>query len=132
MSQDNIKRIRDGYEAFNRGDLEGVVAQFPRDFEAQDRAEVPDPQSYEGIPGVRKALGQLMEDFDDYRMEPQEFVDGGDRVVVVVRQTGRGKASGAVVEGTIVHLWELRGDAVSGLRAFSERAEALEAAGLND
>jgi ketosteroid isomerase-like protein len=131
MSQDDITRLRDGYEALNRGDLEVILDRVHPDFEAHDRAEVPDPQRYEGVPGITQALGQLLEEFDDYRMEPQEFIDGGDRIIVVLRQSGRGRASGAVVEGTIVHLWEIRDGRASGLRAFSDLEEALEAAGLS-
>jgi ketosteroid isomerase-like protein len=33
MSQENVEVVRRGYDAFNRGDLEGMVADFAPNFE---------------------------------------------------------------------------------------------------
>ena len=33
MSEENVEMARRGYEAFNRGDLEGMVATFAPNFE---------------------------------------------------------------------------------------------------
>ena len=48
-------------------------------------------------PEVRDALRNLFFDvYDDYRVEPRDFIDGGDEVVVVARS--KGTARRAVVE----------------------------------
>jgi hypothetical protein len=41
----------------------------------------------------------VLEAIDDYRVTPEEFIDaGGDRVLVLSREGGRGKGSGAEVQ----------------------------------
>ena len=128
MSQDDVERLRKGYEDFNRGDFAAIFALLADDFSVQDRAEVPDPQTYMGIAGARRAFEWVSNDFDDYSIEPFELVDGGDWVVVAALQRGRGKLSGAEVEGKIFHLWRLRDGLATELRGFSTREEALAAA----
>ena len=54
------------------------------------------------------------------------------RVVVVARQSGWGRTSGAQVAGTIVHAWHLRDGRVLGMRAFADREQALTALGATE
>ena len=59
------------------------------------------------------------ESFDEFRAEISEYIDAGDHVVCVTRWTGRGKASGAVVD-------------VAQVEGFADRQKALEAIGLQE
>jgi hypothetical protein len=68
-----------------------------------------------------------MEAFDALRLEPEEFVDAGDQIVVSLYQLVRGKGSGAEVVGRIAHVWTMRGEAVLRLRIFGDKESALEA-----
>jgi ketosteroid isomerase-like protein len=121
------RQIREGYEAFNRGDYDTVLRSFSNDFEAFERDEIPDPQHYEGLDGARQAFANAAEMFDEYEIEPREYIEGdGRHVVVVAHQRGRGKASGASVEGEIVHVWTVDHGRTSGLRAFSSKRDALD------
>jgi hypothetical protein len=52
---------------------------------------------YRGHEGVRQAMEQWLEQFDEYSYEPREIVDCGDDVLVIAREEGRGGASGATV-----------------------------------
>jgi ketosteroid isomerase-like protein len=123
-----VERLRRGYAAYNRGDSVELLSTVTDDFEAHDRAELPDPQVHHGAAGAAAALAAAREEFDEYEVEPYEFIALDDTIVVCARQRGRGQASGAVVEGEIFHVWKLRGERVAGLWAFSTREEALEAA----
>jgi uncharacterized protein len=125
MESPNIRQLRQGYEAFNRGDFDAVLRNFSADFEAFDREEIPDPQRYEGLEGARQAFASVIEMFDEYEVEPVEFIEGDGHILVVAHQRGRGAASGAVVEGEIVHVWTVRDGKTVGLRAFSSKEEAL-------
>jgi ketosteroid isomerase-like protein len=128
VSEDRVERLRRGYEAYNRGEPVELMATVTDDFVAHDRAELPDPQVHHGMEGAQAALAAARAEFDEYEVEPYEFIPLEDTVVVCARQRGRGHASGAVVESEIFHVWKLRGDKVAGLWAFSTREEALEAA----
>jgi uncharacterized protein len=126
VSAENVQRLREGYEAFNRGDFEAVLELMHPDVEVHDRPEVPDPRDYEGLDGARAAFASVLEMFEQYEIEPVEFIDGDEYVVVVLRQRGRGLASGVDVEGEIVHVWTVRDGQAVDLRAFSSRADALD------
>jgi uncharacterized protein len=126
MESDTIKQLRDGYDAFNRGDFETVLRNFAPDFEGHDREEIPDPAHSVGLEGAREALANMVELFDEYEIVPVEFVEGEEHVVVVAHQRGRGRASGAEVKDEIVHVWTVKDGKTSGLRAFSSKQDALE------
>jgi ketosteroid isomerase-like protein len=126
VESDTIKQFRDGYDAFNRGDFETVLRNFDPDFEGYDREEIPDPRHSEGLEGALEAFANMVELFDEYEIVPVEFVEGEEHVVVVARQRGRGRASGAQVEDDIVHVWTVKDGKVLGLRAFSSKQDALE------
>ena len=53
-----------------------------------------------------------------------------DKVVALVRWVGRGKASGAQGELSIAMVWTVRGQAITSLKFYLDRAQALEAVGL--
>jgi ketosteroid isomerase-like protein len=128
MASANVEQLRRGYEAFNRGDFEQVIARVDPEVAARERAESPDPREFHGRTQMLEALEALKEEFDDYRMEPVEFIEEEDYLIVVIRQSGRGRLSGVPVEGDLAHLWRLRDGRAVSLRAFSTKQEALEAA----
>ena len=69
-----------------------------------------------------------MEAFDALRLEPQEFIDAGDQIVVALHQRVRGKGSGAEVVGNIAHVWTMRGGRSRyRLRIFGDKESALRA-----
>jgi len=71
--------------------------------------------------------------FDDFRAEPVEVIDAGeDKVIAVVRISGRAKLSGVETEMTYAELSTFRDGKVAWGRQYWTRAEALEAAGLSE
>jgi ketosteroid isomerase-like protein len=126
-----------GYEALDSGNLEGALALFDPDVEvhlAQDAGTVLGLDFrpvYHGIEGFLKFLGTLSEVWEEFRWEPEEYVDAGDDVIVMIRMTAKGRASGAVVEQPMAHLCTLRDGKLVRHETFWERDNALEAAGLS-
>jgi hypothetical protein len=66
-----------------------------------------------------------MEAFDALSLEPQEFIDCGDQILVSLHQKVRGKGSGAEVVGNIAHVWTVRGEAPFRLRIFGDKESAI-------
>ena len=58
--------------------------------------------------GFLENLRPLAEAFEDIQVEPEEFVEVGDELVVVVHTTARGQGSGISVDNRIAHVWTLR------------------------
>ena len=79
----------------------------------------------------RNGFGQLLGALD-WHVEADEVIDAGDEVVVVARQTSRGKASGAAVVNHLVLVWGVRRGKVTYLDAYRTKTEALAAVGLSE
>ena len=94
---------------------------------------VPDLRSaYVGRKAVIEASRHYWGTWTDYRVEPEEVIDGGSSVVVVLHERGRGKGSGAPVERRWAQVWTFsRGQLIRG-ENFPDKASALEAAGLRE
>jgi ketosteroid isomerase-like protein len=68
----------------------------------------------------------------NYRVEASEFIDGGDEVVVVARSKGTAKASRMELDQLFAFVWTVQGGRLARLRVFTDREQALEAAGLRE
>jgi len=83
--------------------------------------------------GMRVMLADRDEVWEEFRIEPDEFVDGGDRVVVIGRRVGKGKGSGIEVQQPVTHVFTLHdGRVVRVELGYTGRDDALEAAGLSE
>jgi uncharacterized protein len=126
--QDDVDRLRGAYQAFNEGGgVEAILERLAPSFRVRDRETSPDRETRFGREGVRQLFASYMEAFDALRLEPEEFIEVGDELVVSLRQRVRGKGSGAEVVGRVVHVWTIRGGEVCGLRIFGDKDRALAA-----
>jgi uncharacterized protein len=134
MSQENVEIVRRGYEAFNRGDLEGMVADFAPTFEYVPSGVIPgfDRDVYQGPEEWMDFVGWLFDEFDDPRAEIRELIEAGDQVLAGVTARGRGKQSGVEATWDVWFLWTVRDGRVLRGQGFTRRDEALEAVGLRD
>ena len=124
-----MELIRTIYERFRAGDLEGALALHDPDVEVHDRAEAPDPQVYRGHEGVLRSLGVSQATFEGLDLVPEEFLDAGDRVVVVFRFRGKGRESGVPIDERLAHLWTVRDGRAVRMTVHSSQADAMRAAG---
>ena len=129
MSQENVELVRRQHQAFNRRDVAGVLELLDADVEWWDRDDDPGAGVHRGHDGVAEMLAEL-DDLADLRVEAKEVLDAGDYVVVPVRLTGRGRASGVSFEEDEVHVYKIRDGKITELREYRHRHEALKAAGL--
>ncbi len=60
-------------------------------------------------------------------IEPEEFIQSGDRILVLIRWSGRGKGSGAQIEAEGAHLWTFRDGLVVDYGVYRDRDEARAA-----
>ena len=135
MSQDNIEIVLQAFDAFGRGDYEGVLRAFDEDVVITQPAELLDAPSLRqyGHSGVLEALAIWPEQWDDYRVESiRVLADPADRVVVATRQSGRGRQSGIEVTMDFTFLYTLQDKKITEWRLFVHEAQALEAAGLSE
>ncbi len=134
MSQENVEIMRRAYAAFNRGDIDGMVADVGPDFEYVPPAGVVPGvlEVYRGPEGFKRWRGAFWDEFDDAHIEVHEFVDAGDQVLATETVQGRGKQSGAASSWTLWELWTVRDGKLVHGQGITSREEALEAAGLSE
>ena len=132
MSAENVELVREGYERFRAtGD---VAEEFSTDDFAWDMSNFhgwPEQQVYEGTEGARVFLTAWAGAWDDWKLEIEELLDAGDKVVALVKQSGVSKEAGMPVEMSFAQLWTIRDGKQARMDMYSDRAEALEAAGLS-
>jgi ketosteroid isomerase-like protein len=130
MSQENVEVVRAIYEGWLRG--EAGFDKFDPEIAMFESTTLPGAASAVGIDAVRRYVESFARHWDAIRFEPSEYIDAGDRVVVVARLVGRGKMSGVDVERTWAYVWTVRGSKVLRMDGYESRGEALEAVGLTE
>ncbi len=124
MSQESVEVVRAIYAAW----LQGESA---RDFIDPEIEYVNPPDAVEtGTRRGRGAFAGIRDPYEDVRIEPTQFIDAGDEVVVIARVTGTGRASGVDIDWRHGYIWTLRDGKGVRFRWFNKPEQALEAAGL--
>jgi ketosteroid isomerase-like protein len=124
--------VQRGYAALNRRDYDVVLIRSHPQVEYRPKGELipPDLEDvFHGHDGYRRLWSRWFDAFADFRWEPKEILDLGDHLLVTAELTGHGSGSGVAVSESSFQLFRIeRGLSVS-QQDFSDRAEALEAAG---
>ena len=132
MSQENVEIVKAKIDAYNRGDWDAFVFKdaapgFELDF---SRAVGPWRGVFK-LDQFRRALGEFRETWESARLEPHEFIEAGDLVVVPMTQHLKGRDGiEVVVRGT--NVWTIRNGAVERMVMYQSRQDALEAVGLSE
>ena len=141
MSEANLETVRKSFDEFNafaRGELSGeALAQlFDPQIEVHwhDQRTYPDiPQHLRGVAAFTKFCEQYRGGWVDLVGEPLELIEvSGDRVLGLTRQESRGRESGIPVVIHFFQLWTIRDGRFRKIEYFRHRADALEAAGLQE
>jgi len=134
MSQENVEIVRRLYQLMSRGDdalLELIAPDFEVDFSRRfidPFVERVDPDAFAlFVKEAGEAWGELP------RWEPEELIDGGDKVLAFIRFQAKGRTSGVEVDVHVANVWTFRDGKPVELKYFGEdRDAALEAAGLSE
>lgn len=125
----HARRIRAGIDAFNRGDVEGVLALVSEDVEWKRVDGLPDEGGrLHGRDAVREFLQP--EVFERMSLEPVEIVEEGDTVLIRGRVTALGAASGIELEVDSFIVYRLEGDLARSVENYRKREDAERASGL--
>jgi uncharacterized protein len=85
----------------------------------------PDGTVYRGRSGVVRFFRRWLGAWESYDFEVEELLGKGENVVVIMRERGTAKATGAKVDHRFAQIWTLRDGRVTRWRACPGREEAL-------
>jgi ketosteroid isomerase-like protein len=135
MSGENVERAREAYAALGLAVRKGDFDAFFREYVHPEIEWVP----LEGAPDADVSYGQeavkgrmvaMLDVIEEPQIEPEEIIDAGEKVVIAVRISGRGRASGIDVEAHWFHVLTERDNKAVRIEWHRGRDDALEAAGL--
>jgi len=128
-----VRLARQGYAAANRRDFDVTLRSYDPGCYEYYPGQVALPDSdpvYYGHDGFHKFWRQLLEAFADVRLDPEEILDLGDRVLVTTHMSGHGTGSGVSINQQLFQLVTLRRGLIVRQDDFPDRAQALESAGM--
>jgi ketosteroid isomerase-like protein len=129
MSEEPPSVVTRAYESLSRRDLDAWLETTTPDVELHEVAAVPDSRVYRGHRQVREWAEAMLELVVEWRWTPEEtLLRNGDTAVVRCTVTGRSQAE-VPIDLEVFHVFQTRGDKVSSMQGFFDRASALQAAG---
>jgi ketosteroid isomerase-like protein len=129
VPESNLEIIKRGYEALTRGGFESWIGYFDPEFEmTTPPALASEPGTYRGHDGIRRWFEEFYEAMDEVRLEPQDFQQVGELVVVPFEIVARGRATGLEARQYAVQVWHLRDGKAIHLDVYGDLNEALAAA----
>jgi ketosteroid isomerase-like protein len=128
LTQGNLALVRSAYQAFNEWDAETLKSLTTTDF-VLDASPATDGRRHEGPDAFDELFQAIRERWADFRLDPLEFYEAGERVLVLGTLLARAhdRKSYASVAGQV---WTLRDGKVAAIQAFLSSEEAIREAGL--
>jgi hypothetical protein len=129
-----LRRLRQGYAAANRRDFDLLLTGLdPRiEYHPSEAWQIKLDPLYHGHDGYLEVWRDLLESFENVRLDPEELLDTGDRFLITVKMSSRGAGSGVFLSQPHFQLYTLRQGLVVRQHDFVDRVEALKAVGLSE
>jgi ketosteroid isomerase-like protein len=122
--------VQRAFEAFGRGDIEGVVELCDPDITVRDPQRT--GTTFRGPDGLRNFFAEWMENWEEYRSELVEFTELGGEILVRAHQTGKGKLSGIEINQDVFVIVRLRDGKFVEYRIYATREDAVASVGAAD
>jgi ketosteroid isomerase-like protein len=126
----NLDLVRSIYAGWERGDFTFVGWADPKiEF---GFADGPEPGRWRGLEEMSVRYGDWLRGWKDFRAEPERYIVVDDaRVLVFVRNSGRGRTSGLEFDQrSVANFFELREGRVSRLILYWDRERACADLGI--
>jgi ketosteroid isomerase-like protein len=134
MSEENVEIVREAFEAFVGGDQEKTARLVDPEVEFHGTVGgLQKGQVAHGQSQIDRELEEVdLEAWEERRLEPEEFIDAGDDVVVLLHEYRRGRGSGVELEAKTAVVVAVSGGRVARIQGYMDPDAALEAAGLRE
>ena len=131
MSQENVQTVRGLWDAFGAADMPTALSLFAPDVE-WDGTNLPDGRIARGHEAILDHLRRWAAIWQDWTVEVEDILEAGpDQVVVLIRERGRA-STGLTMDERHAELYTLKAGKIVRRQGFSDRRQALKAAGLSE
>lgn len=120
----NVDIARSAYEAFGNGDLEALSEMLSEDSTWLTSDELPLGGETRGRETIIGNFAQIPNYWSSFSVEPEEFIDGGDWVVV--RGTQRAATDGDSFEAPFAHLIKVADGQIVRGEFYADSAKAAK------
>jgi ketosteroid isomerase-like protein len=134
MSEENVGAVQAALNAFARDGLDGFAEFWTDDIDHRAvEGALDDRGPMRGKDAVRDYVQDWLDTFNDFTAEAIEVIDAGDdKVIAVLRASGRAKLSGVETDLTYAVIYTIRDGKIARGREYWTKEQALEAAGLRE
>ncbi len=122
--------VQRAYEAYSQGDLASAGSAYSEDTLWDVSRFRPDERVHRGLSELARYIGTWRETWTEHSFVLEQVVDAGDRVVAVIRESGRGKASGAAVSIRYGQVITVRQGKIVETVVYRDAQDAFNAAGV--
>jgi len=126
MAQENVALVKGIYQAFGTGDVPAVLGAMSPDIVWNEAENFPlaDRNPYVGPQAILEGVfARLGSDWEGFAVDPQDYLDAGDSVVVLGRYRGTCRATGKPVDAQLVHVWRIEDGKA---KAFQQLTDTLQ------
>jgi uncharacterized protein len=127
VAEEDVKALRRIYDAFSRWDIDELSRDVAHDFELNLPESLPYGGTRHGYDGVQAFATVHQDHVDGQWADPDEFLDAGDRIVVLGRNRGSAIRTGRAFEMQFAHVWTLTDGVASRCRVYTDSAPLLTA-----
>jgi ketosteroid isomerase-like protein len=121
-SEDEIQLMREIYSHLQDWNAEALGSLVAHDIEWHIPESLPWGGIHHGPDGFEVIAELVQEHVEGPWADPDDFLDAGDRIVVLGRVRGRARATGIEYESPFVHIWGMSDGVPSSLRAYFDTA----------
>ena len=130
MSRENVEILRLVYEADL--DSQDVLQYLDPEVELYPGIDAPDQHMrYVGREGWSEFIAGAIEAWESVTIEPKEIIETGDRILSIDRWVFRGR-DGIEIDRELPTIFTFRNGLIVRIDGFTDKAQALEAAGVTD
>lgn len=125
---ENLQVVKEGYAAFSRGDIAGLLEKFSQDIEWHiPGTGLPLAGTYRGHDGVAQFFQKLAQEAEILDFQPREFVADGDRVLVIGSERVKVRATNRTVDLDWIMSFTLRNGKVTNFREYTDTKALADA-----
>jgi len=131
MSEENVEIVRRFADCWERSDWDGMAELAHSDVEQHTTVGgVEEGRILRGIAEIRQDYEAVDETWEEHRVEVEELIDAGGRVVIFQHEYMRGKTSGIELDVQPAVVVDLQDGQIIRVQGYMDRSAALEAVGL--